>query len=214
MSHLKPAKGPNKGPILFGIDPAQEGQNCTIVAFRQDGKALILEDLDPGFAHIFNPQPFKGHLVGIQSLISLDEKGRMLYRGRRYGRDAWTWRPPHIIRIQGRQAKDFSDKRNGYPTEEINTEKGKMKVRAVCHGHKDGQACGGSFLYDSRYYLYCERCQEIRDTSASDLTANGWARNEGQGSTMDDHDYSMELELEKKWTGQGLQFVQNSPVKL
>ena len=122
MSHLKPAKGPKKGPILFGIDPAQEGKDCMALAFRQDGNVINLEGLDPGFAHIFNPQPFKGHLVGIQSLISFDEKGRMLYRGRRYDRSSWTFRPPKVIRIQGRQAKDLSDKRNGYPTEEINTE--------------------------------------------------------------------------------------------
>ena len=148
----------------------------------------------------------EGTKLTIKSILSEDDKGRLLYRGRLFDRRRWSWRPPKILRMMGRQARDFTDLRNSYPTEEIEQDDTILRVRAICtRDPKRGPYCDGKLLYDKRYYLYCEKCFLIRNEYHSPT----WQENiPGTGNApMDDHDLSLEIGLERSWTDQGLEFI-------
>jgi len=142
----------------------------------------------------------------IKSIYSEDDKGRLLYLGKPFDRRRWSWRPPKIIRMMGRHARDYTDLRNSYPTDEITHEDGsKERIRATCKSKEKGDECKGKYLYDQRYYLYCERCFLIRNEYH--LPTVNERLPETSGAPMDDHDLSAEIYLEKRWSDMGLDFV-------
>lgn len=123
------------------------------------GKAL---KADPMFARIWWGDAGK-RLAALRLQVSIDDRGRLLYNGKLYNRDSWVtffvtderlYGPPKIIRGQGRLAKEVPDVRNNHPDIVFFNEDGKPV-------HSDHCQCGGELVMDSRYYLYCRRCNLI-----------------------------------------------------
>ena len=83
-----------------------------------------------------------------------EKDGRLIYNGRPYNRGCWSWRPPKIIRMQGRLARETTDPRNEHPEIIIITQNGKALQLDAC-------PCGGELLKDHRGFLYCGSCYEI-----------------------------------------------------
>jgi hypothetical protein len=96
----------------------------------------------------------QGTPIRVKSVVYVDERGRLYLNGRRFTRSSWSWRPPPIIRHQGRIAKDYPDPMNEHPWITIIDEKGNPVKQDKC-------TCGGSLQKDQRGYLYCTKCNII-----------------------------------------------------
>jgi len=95
------------------------------------------------------------HLI-LRSQIAYTTDGRgntrLLYNGRRYDRDSWTWRPPKAIRQLGRTAKEYPNPRNSPPVVFVATKNGEFIYVDRC------TKCGGDLIYDNNMELYCREC--------------------------------------------------------
>lgn len=122
-------------------------------AYSIEGKRLLCEE-DRAFWQIWSGGVIRGRKLTLKFQLAEDEQGRLLYNGRLYNRDSWTWRPPKFIRQRGRYAKEIPNPLNTRPTEIIEHEDGqKERVRRVC------DRCGGQYIYDPRTMeLFCEVC--------------------------------------------------------
>ena len=109
---------------------------------------------DKAFRTIWEGGILKGCSLKIRCQVSLDPKGRLLYNGRLYNRNSWSWRPPKFIRQQGRLAKESTDPRNNHPEIVIYTMSGRALLLDAC-------PCGGELLMDRNGYLYCSSCKII-----------------------------------------------------
>ena len=109
---------------------------------------------DTGFSPIWKGGILHGAHLILKIQVSKDAWGRLLYNGRLYNRSSWTYMPPKFIRLQGRQAKEFSSFYNNYPTDIIEVDEEKVRIRRTCD-------CGGKLVYDKRAWLYCEKCHLI-----------------------------------------------------
>ena len=109
---------------------------------------------DTGFSPIWKGGILHGAHLILKIQVSEDALGRLLYNGRLYNRSSWTYMPPKFIRLQGRQAKEFSSFYNNYPTDIIEADDEKVRIRRTC-------GCGGKLIYDKRAWLYCEKCHLI-----------------------------------------------------
>ena len=109
---------------------------------------------DVGFSPIWKGGILRGAHLILKIQVSEDAQGRLLYNGRLYNRSSWTYMPPKFIRLQGRQAKEFSSFYNNYPTDIIEVDEEKVRIRRTCD-------CGGKLVYDKRAWLYCEKCHLI-----------------------------------------------------
>lgn len=159
---------------------------------------------EPLFERIWTGGVVRGTHLALKLQLSEDKYGQLLYNGKLYNRDSWTWRPPKFVRLQGRLAKEYTDPRNFYPTDEIDTEDGhSIRIRAKCRGIK--KPCGGELLYDKLLFLYCIDCGLIRESPNSNFTLIHI--HETDNAPMSDHDLSRELDLEKKWTALGLKYI-------
>jgi hypothetical protein len=128
-------------------------QTCNIEGM-QDYSAAELKALarDKAFRSIWEGGVLHCHL-SIRCQVA-EESGRLIYNGRPFNRSQWSWRPPKIIRIQGRLAKEASDPRNNNPEISIYTESGKLLRLDAC-------PCGGELLMDHRGFLYCKKCNTV-----------------------------------------------------
>jgi hypothetical protein len=90
----------------------------------------------------------------VRSMVTVDDQDRLYLNGRRFTRSSWRWRPPPIIRHQGRLAKDYPDPTNEHPLIRVENEKGDLIWQDKC-------VCGGELIKDSRGYLYCVKCNII-----------------------------------------------------
>lgn len=90
----------------------------------------------------------------IRCQVGEDLDSHLLYNGRRYTRRVWSWRPPKIIRMQGRLAREYSDPRNEHPEIIIITQNGEALKLDAC-------PCGGELIMDHRGFLYCASCHLI-----------------------------------------------------
>ena len=90
----------------------------------------------------------------VRSMVAVDDQDRLYLNGRRFTRSSWSWRPPPIIRNQGRLAKDFPDPWNTHPEIVIEGEDGKPFRQDHC-------VCGGELKMDQRGFLYCLKCSII-----------------------------------------------------
>ncbi len=106
---------------------------------------------DRGFETIWQGGKLTGRHLVLKLQISFNKKGRLLYYGRTYNRDSWTWRPPKFIRLQGREAREEPNSRNSHPAIYITTMNGQELKLDAC-------PCGGELVKDSREYLYCRDC--------------------------------------------------------
>ncbi len=93
------------------------------------------------------------HLI-LKIQVSVDALGRLLYNGRLYNRSCWSYMPPKFIRLQERQAKEYSSFYNNYPTDVIEVDSEKVRIRRTC-------GCDGKLVYYKRAWLYCEKCHLI-----------------------------------------------------
>ena len=55
---------------------------------------------------------------------------------------------------RGEQAKEYPSFYNNYPTDIIEVDNEKVRIRRTC-------GCGGKLVYDKRAWLYCEKCHLI-----------------------------------------------------
>lgn len=117
-----------------------------------EGKRFF--ERDAAFRHIWEGGILRGYSLKIKCQVSIDSKGRILYNGRLYNRNSWSWRPPKFIRQQGRLAKESTDPRNNHPEIVIYTMKGKALLLDAC-------PCGGELLMDNNENLYCSKCKII-----------------------------------------------------
>ena len=108
---------------------------------------------DKAFMRIWNGGILDASLE-IRSMVGSDERGRLTLNGRRFTRSSWSWRPPPIIREQGRLAKESTDPRNNHPEIVIYTMKGEALLLDAC-------PCGGELLMDHNMNLYCSKCKII-----------------------------------------------------
>lgn len=90
----------------------------------------------------------------IRCQVGEDLDGHLIYNGHRFSRRDWSWRPPKIIRIQGRSAREQYDPINEHPEISIITEKGEVLRLDSC-------PCGGDLQKDHRGFLYCTSCHLI-----------------------------------------------------
>ncbi len=111
---------------------------------------------DKGFTPIWEGGVLHGGHLTIRVQVSEDAIGRLLYNGRLYNRQSWSYRPPKFIRMQGRIAKEFTSFYNNYPNKVIEVDGEPFRIRRTCD-------CGGRLVYDERAYLYCEQCHLIDD---------------------------------------------------
>jgi hypothetical protein len=109
---------------------------------------------DMGFSPIWKGGILRGAHLILKIQVSVDDWGRLLYNGRLYNRSSWTYMPPKFIRLQGRQAKEYSSFYNSFPTDIIEVDEEKIRIRRTC-------SCGGKLVYDKRAWLYCEKCHLI-----------------------------------------------------
>lgn len=107
---------------------------------------------DKAFHAILTGGVIAGHL-SLRCQVQ-EKDGRLIYNGRPYSRACWSWRPPKVIRNQGRIAKEYSDPRNNNPEISIYTESGKLLRLDAC-------PCGGELLMDHRGFLYCNKCNTV-----------------------------------------------------
>ena len=109
---------------------------------------------DVGFSPIWKGGILRGAHLILKIQVSMDDWGRLLYNGRPYNRNSWSYMPPKFIRLQGRQAKEYSSFYNSFPTDIIEVDDEKVRIRRTC-------SCGGKLVYDKRAWLYCEKCHLI-----------------------------------------------------
>ncbi|VVB63276.1 Uncharacterised protein [uncultured archaeon] len=109
---------------------------------------------DVGFSPIWEGGILHGAHLILKFQVSEDALGRLLYNGRLYNRRSWSYVPPKFIRLQGREAKEYSSFYNNYPTDVIEVDDEKVRIRRTC-------GCGGKLVYDKRAWLYCEKCHLI-----------------------------------------------------
>jgi hypothetical protein len=109
---------------------------------------------DIGFSPIWKGGILHGAHLILKIQVSEDTRGRLLYNGRLYNRSSWSYMPPKFIRLQGRQAKECSSFYNDYPTDVIEVDDEKVRIRRTC-------GCGGKLVYDKRAWLYCEKCHLV-----------------------------------------------------
>jgi hypothetical protein len=127
---------------LPGPDPETYFTSCS------EAKAL---SRDKGFETIWQGGIMTGcHLV-LKLQISFNAKGRLLYNGRLYNRNSWSWRPPKFIRLQGREAKEEPNSRNSHPEIYLTTLNGEELKLDAC-------PCGGELVKDRCECLYCRDC--------------------------------------------------------
>lgn len=105
---------------------------------------------DVGFLPILDGGVVPGRTLTIRCQVA-EKDGHLIYNGRAYNRSCWSWRPPKVIRMQGRLAKDPTDPMNTKPEISIYTEKGKLLLLDAC-------PCGGELRKDHRDVLYCTEC--------------------------------------------------------
>lgn len=105
---------------------------------------------DKAFMRIWDGGVMSGGLE-IRSMVTTDAKGRLYLNGRRFSRSSWRWRPPPIIRNQGRLAKDIEDPINRHPSIVVEDENGNPVRQDKC-------VCGGELVKDRCGYLYCLKC--------------------------------------------------------
>ena len=106
---------------------------------------------DKGFTQIWQGGMLTGRHLVLKLQISFNKKGRLLYNGRPYNRDSWTWRSPKFIRLQGREAKEEPNSYNNHPEIYLTTLNGQELRLDAC-------PCGGELLRDRCEYLYCREC--------------------------------------------------------
>jgi hypothetical protein len=109
---------------------------------------------DIGFSPIWKGGILHGAHLILKIQVSEDTRGRLLYNGRLFNRSSWSYMPPKFIRLQGRQAKECASIYNNYPTDIIEEDDQKIRIRRNC-------GCGGKLVYDKRAWLYCEKCHLI-----------------------------------------------------
>lgn len=115
-------------------------------------------ELDPFFIRVWRGGFPKGTKLIIKAQLSEDDKGRLLYYGKLYNRDCWTWQPPKFIRLRGRTAKEQPNPFNNYPTRIIEVDNKKVRIRDSCRN------CGGRLVYDTiTMDLYCEDCFVVHE---------------------------------------------------
>jgi len=113
---------------------------------------LKLLHRDKAFRPILNGGVLHCHLK-IRCQVA-EESGRLIYNGRPFNRSQWSWRPPKIIRLQGRSARELSDPINNKPEISIITARGEVLRLDAC-------PCGGELQMDNHGYLYCVKCNMI-----------------------------------------------------
>lgn len=136
----------NQDNIIFfrtSIDEGMEDYSTSEMKALQKDKA---------FMQIWNGGVIQGKLK-IKSMLS-EEDGHLVLNGRRFTRSSWNWRPPEVIRGQGRLAKEYSDPRNVHPEIAIVTQNGSVLWLDAC-------PCGGELLMDNNSNLYCSKCNII-----------------------------------------------------
>lgn len=132
--------------IIFSrTSPIEEMDNYS----EAERKALQKDD---AFRPIWNGGIMHCHL-SIKCQVA-EESGRLIYNGRALTRSSWDWRPPKIIRMQGRSARESSDVINNNPEITILTQNGKLLRLDAC-------PCGGELLMDHRGFLYCKECSIV-----------------------------------------------------
>jgi hypothetical protein len=82
-----------------------------------------------------------------------EKSGRLIYNGKRYTRGL-RWRPPKVIWMMGRLAKELPNPYNNNPEISIETQSGEVLRLDAC-------PCGGELLLDHRQVLYCAKCFKI-----------------------------------------------------
>jgi len=116
------------------------------------GAELKALQKDDAFTPIWNGGIMHCHL-SIRCQVA-EKSGKLLYNGKLFNRSKWSWRPPKVIRMQGRLAREYTDPRNNNPEISIYTEHGELLRLDAC-------PCGGDLRMDSRGFLYCEKCNMI-----------------------------------------------------
>ena len=107
---------------------------------------------DTSFRPIWSGGTIGGHLR-IKCQVA-EEGGLLIYNGRKYHRSQHGYRPPKIIRMMGRMAKESTDPMNDNPEISILTAQGKILRLDAC-------PCGGELVMDHREVLYCAKCFAI-----------------------------------------------------
>ncbi len=76
-----------------------------------------------GLSDIWHGGICRSRLI-LRSQVSTDERGRLLYYGRVFGRQSWPcdWQPPKFIRLQGRSARGQFNPLNTYPVDAVEIE--------------------------------------------------------------------------------------------
>jgi hypothetical protein len=108
---------------------------------------------DKAFMRIWDGGIMPDASLEIRSMVS-EQNDHLILNGRKFTRSSWDWRPPLIIREQGRLAKESFDPRNNHPEITIITQKGKVLRLDAC-------PCGGELMMDHRGFLYCSECKII-----------------------------------------------------
>jgi hypothetical protein len=108
---------------------------------------------DKAFMRIWDGGIMQDQEIEIRSMVT-EENDRVILNGRKFTRSSWDWRPPAIIREQGRLAKEYSDPRNNHPEITIITQGGQVLRLDAC-------PCGGELEMDRNYNLYCTKCFRI-----------------------------------------------------
>ena len=83
-----------------------------------------------------------------------EKNGHLIYNGKLYTRSSHSWRPPKVIRLQGRFARERINLINARPEISIYTNNGKMIRLDHC-------PCGGELLMNHNFNLYCVDCNII-----------------------------------------------------
>jgi hypothetical protein len=111
---------------------------------------------DKGFKPIWEGGILHGCHLTLKVQVSEDAWGRLLYNGRLYNRNSWSYRPPKFIRLQGRLAKEFTSFFNNFPTDIIEVDDKQIRIRRTCE-------CGGKLEYDHRAVLFCTKCHLVEN---------------------------------------------------
>jgi hypothetical protein len=113
---------------------------------------------DKGFSPIWEGGILRGAHLTLKVQVSEDAWGRLLYNGKLFNRRQWSYQPPKFIRLQGRLAKEFTSFYNNYPTDVIEIEGQKVRIRRMCDNIVNNAICGGKLEYDPRGFLFCTVC--------------------------------------------------------
>lgn len=141
----------NNSNIIFSRPSLYEEEE--ILSDLSDSEMKALKK-DKAFMRIWDGGIMTGCDLQIRGIVTVDERGRLYINGRRFTRSSWSWRPPPIIRHQGRMAKDYPDPMNEHPRIRVEDENGDLVWQDKC-------VCGGELIKDHRGYLYCMKCNII-----------------------------------------------------